>query len=190
MSQQGLLSRVVGALERAGVGYMVSGSLVSSLQGAPRMTHDVDVVVSLPPASVAGLAATLSGPTMHLDVEAATAAARDRSMFNLVDETSGDKVDFWLLTDEPYDEARFARRILVEALGLRFAVSAPEDTILMKLRWAALSGGSERQVGDAVRVYEVQAGSLDEGYLDDWAARLGVDDLLARVRSEAEPLVG
>jgi hypothetical protein len=28
-------------------------------------------------------------------------------------------------------------------------------TILMKLRWAALSGGSERQFTDALRVYEV-----------------------------------
>jgi len=34
-------------------------------------------------------------------------------------------------------------------------VSSPEDTILAKLRWANLSGGSEKQFIDALRVYEV-----------------------------------
>lgn len=53
-------------------------------------------------------------------------------------------------------------------------MSPAEDTILMKLRWSAKSGGSERQVTDARHVYEQQAGSLDEAHLDEWSTRLGV----------------
>jgi hypothetical protein len=77
---------------------------------------------------------------------------------------------------------------MAEPVGLRFPISTPEDTILMKLRWAAQSGGSEKQVLDAIGVYEVQAGALDERYLDDWAERLGLQDSLARVRAEAKPI--
>ena len=44
MSQQGLLKLVVEVLNRLGIDYMVSGSVVSSLQGEPRATHDIDVV--------------------------------------------------------------------------------------------------------------------------------------------------
>ncbi len=58
----------------------------------------------------------------------------------------------------------------------------------MKLKWAQMSGGSEKQFVDALRVYEVQHGLLDQSYLDAWAARLGVAALLARLRSEAEPI--
>jgi len=47
VSQQSLLRDVVGALERVGVGYIVSGSIISSLQGEPRSTHDADIVVSV-----------------------------------------------------------------------------------------------------------------------------------------------
>jgi hypothetical protein len=106
-------------------------------------------------------------------------------MFNLIDSSSGDKADFWLLTDDPFDRERFARRLRVEALGLDLHVSAPEDTILMKLRWSAKAGGSEKQLGDAQRVYELQAGSLDEVYLDEWADHLGVEDALAAIRRQA-----
>ncbi len=95
-------------------------------------------------------------------------------------------MDFWLLTDEPFDQSRFSRRRLVDILGLRLFVSSPEDTILAKLRWAKLSGGSEKQLTDALRIYEVQSSNLDLGYLDNWAAQLGVEDLWQRLRSEAE----
>ena len=61
-------------------------------------------------------------------------------MFSLLQASEGDKVDFWLLTDDPFDIARFARRRAEPALGLKLFVSSPEDTILMKLRWAKLSG--------------------------------------------------
>lgn len=45
-------------------------------------------------------------------------------------------------------------------------VSRPEDTILMRLRWSLLSGGSEKQFLDAFHVYVVQAAYLDVEYLE------------------------
>lgn len=38
MSQQELLKTVVRTLEQLGIGYMVTGSIASSLQGEPRST--------------------------------------------------------------------------------------------------------------------------------------------------------
>jgi len=172
------------------VPYMLTGSLVSSLQGEPRATHDVDLVVDVRPADVARLLAAVEAPDVYADDRAVEQAVRERRMFNLIQTTTGDKVDFWPLTDEAFDHRRFARRRVVEALGLRLSVSSPEDTILMKLRWSKASGGSEKQLVDALRVYEVQAGGLDLRYLRDWAARLGVADLLAEVVRQAEPLEG
>jgi len=34
----------------------------------------------------------------------------------------------------------------------------------------------------------VQHGRLDQGYLDEWAVKLGVEALLARLRAQAEPI--
>jgi hypothetical protein len=191
MSQQELLALVVRQLERIGVDYMLTGSLVSSLQGEPRATHDTDIVIALKledERAMHALKAAFPEPAFYLDDEAMRAATRSRQMFNLIDTHSGDKVDFWLLTADAFDESRFQRRYAEEFDGIRLFVSRPEDTILMKLRWAELSGGSEKQFTDALRVYEVQFGGLDQAYIDDWAKRLGVEALLARLREQAQPL--
>ena len=47
MSQQKLLKLVVETLDSAGIEYMLTGSVVSSLQGKPRSTHDIDIVVAV-----------------------------------------------------------------------------------------------------------------------------------------------
>ena len=186
MSQQGLLNRVVQALDDAGIAYMLTGSLVSSLQGEPRSTHDVDLVVALDRSSVRSLVDALRSPDLYLDEESIQDAISDQSMFNLIDVNEGDKVDFWILTDDAFDRSRFSRRRMEEAAGIRLSISAPEDTILMKLKWAKLSGGSEKHFTDALRVYEIQRESLDHAYLDSWAKTLAVNPLWDRLKDEAE----
>ena len=47
MSQQELLRLVVARLDEAGIEYMLTGSLASSLQGEPRATHDIDLVIAI-----------------------------------------------------------------------------------------------------------------------------------------------
>jgi hypothetical protein len=185
MSQQELLAKVVRTLEQLEIEYMATGSIVSSLQGEPRSTHDIDIVVNLPRSKAQALADAFPSPDYFLDQDALLNAISGRGMANLMDITSGDKVDFWLLTETPFDLSRFARRYYLNVLGMRLAVSSTEDTILMKLRWAQMSGGSEKQFMDAVRVYEVQHEKLDHIYLLKWALELGIEKELDRLRNEA-----
>jgi hypothetical protein len=188
MSQQQLLIDITLALDGAAVGYMLTGSIVSSLQGEPRATHDIDFVVNLKESDISKLVALFPDPRYYLDPEAAAAAIKEKSMFNLIDTETGDKADFWILTDEPFDTSRFSRQRQEEFAGVKLTVPTPEDTILMKLKWARISGGSEKQFLDAVRVYEVQYGVLDLGYLETWIIRLDLADLWTRLKTEAIPL--
>ena len=188
MSQQSLLTHALEALDRAGVAYMVTGSTVSSIQGEPRSTHDIDLVVELEKRSVEALVGSFPEPDFYLSVDGIHDAIEARSMFNVLDLTSGDKIDFWLLTDEPFDVSRFARRLEIQLFGSRVFVSSPEDTILAKLRWSRLSGGSKRQERDALAVYELQFARLDQAYLEEWTRRLEVEPLLERLRSAAQPV--
>lgn len=188
MSQQELLKKVADVLRDLGIDYMMSGSLVSSLQGEPRSTHDIDIVIAIRQPSAKPLAAAFPPPDYYLTEESILDALRTDGLFNLIDVNSGDKVDFWMLTDQPFDLSRFRRKRIEDVLGMRIAVSAPEDTILVKLHWAEKSGGSDRHFTDALRVYEVQYGLLDLEYLRDWARTLGVSSLLDRIEEQAERL--
>ena len=188
MSQQELLKLVIQTLDGAGVEYMLTGSVVSSLQGEPRSTHDIDIVVAIKRSLAKKLVDAFPPPRYHLTRESILDAISHRSMFNLLDTDTGDKVDFWMLTDEPFDLSRFERRRTEEILGLKLAVSSPEDTILAKLSWAKRSGGSEKQFSDALHVYEVQSANMDMEYLRRWAKDLGVESLLKQLEDKAEPV--
>lgn len=187
MSQQELLAKVVRTLEQMDIEYMVTGSIASSLQGEPRSTHDIDVVVNLSRSKANALAEAFPPPDYYFDREAIIEAISAKGMANLIDTRSGDKADFWLLTETPFDLSRFARRYREELLGMHVPISSPEDTILMKLRWAKMSGGSEKQFIDAVRVYEVQYEKLDHEYLREWTVKLGIENEMDRLRDEARP---
>lgn len=165
---------------------MITGSVASSLQGEPRATHDLDVVVAIQKTDAPALLEGFPHPRFYLDEKAILEAIDTGGMFNAISLEDGDKVDFWMLTNDPFDAARFARRVHIDVFGIPLKVSSPEDTILAKLRWSSMSGGSEKPFVDALRVFEVQIGVLDRVYLQDWAERLGVQELWIRLQAEAE----
>ncbi|MGI8952561.1 MAG: hypothetical protein ACR2FN_13375 [Chitinophagaceae bacterium] len=168
---------------------MITGSLVSSIQGEPRATHDVDILVNITHETIPALIKAFIPPDYYLSQSAIEEAIQQKSMFNLLDTVEGDKVDFWMLTDEPFDQSRFERKYEEKMLGISMKISTPEDTILMKLRWAKLSGGSEKQFTDALRVYEVQYKNLDLNYMEAWAKTLQINEFWERLKKEAQPII-
>ena len=155
--------------------------MLQSLQGEPRSTHDIDVIVAIQKP-----VGSFSPPDFYADEDSIFDAINKQKMFNIIDVKEGDKVDFWILTDEPFDQSRFSRRYVEEVLEIKMQVSSPEDTILAKLRWAKLSGGSEKQFTDALRVYEVQFEKLDMNYMEYWAKKLDVEPIWKRLKDKAE----
>ena len=165
---------------------MVTGSIASSLHGEPRSTHDIDVVVVIEKSKSKQLINAFPSPNYYLTEESIFEAIEFKNMFNLLDTLHGDKVDFWILTEEPFDRSRFSRKSVEEIMGLKIQVSSAEDTILAKLKWAELSGGSEKQFKDALRVYEVQYQKLDSDYLESWVKKLNLEKIWKRLKKEAE----
>ena len=185
-------------LDRYGIDYMITGSVASSLQGDPRSSHDIDLVIAIRDSDIPILTEVFASPDYYLE-EGAVREANIPYSFESVrfvperirvaivrDSREGDKVYFWILTKEPFDQSRFARKREQEVFGIRVKVSTAEDTILAKLLWADKSGGSQKQFTDALRVFEVQYKNLDLSYLDRWAGDLGLSSLWLRLKTEAE----
>ena len=152
----------------------LTGSLVSSIQGEPRATHDIDIAVTLPMNNVEAFLREFPQEEYYCDLEDAKSAMGSDGMFNILMIDTGDKVDIWAFTKSAFDRSRFARRETIRLFDMDVKVSSPEDTILMKLLWAKMSGGSEKQLFDAAKVYETQSDILDQSYLNDWMIELGL----------------
>lgn len=189
MLQQELVKQVIEILDTCKIPYAVTGSVVSSLQGEPRATHDTDIIVMLNKQHINELMRFFPAPDFYLSEDAMSEAIKHQSMFNLIDTQQGNKVDFWLLTNEPFDLERFKRRYQEDFFGMPIYVTSPEDTILAKMRWSKLSGGSQKQMTDALRVYELQFGILNIDYINFWVEKLALIDIWLELQNSANPLL-
>jgi len=89
---------------------MITGSVVSSLQGEPRSTHDLDILITIQKSKVHELMNAFPSSEFYIYEQAFIDAISGKGMVNLIDIKTGNKVDFWMLTDEPFNESRFSRR--------------------------------------------------------------------------------
>jgi len=168
-----LLVDALGRLNASGLGYMLTGSMASNYWGIPRTTHDLDFVLLLEARDVPRIL-TAFGTGFLVQPEAVRRALKPPHQFNVIDDQSALKIDFWVLKDDEFERCAFGRRTRLTLFGVPAWVATAEDMILHKLRWHRITP-SERQLGDAAGVYQVQAGRLDLDYLRTWAVRLGVE---------------
>jgi len=177
--------RVARALESVGARYFVGGSLASSLDGQPRATNDIDVVIDLPLGKIGAFASAL-GPDFEIDRDTLRDAVLHGRSANIFYLPQVLKIDLFGHAHGPYDESEFSRRRSVTVReGQQLVVKAPEDTILRKMLWYRDGGEvSDRQWSDILGVLRAQANGLERDYLRVWAIRLGVGDLLDRATGQ------
>lgn len=182
------LGRFLDLIESLGICYVAGGSVASSLQGIPRQTIDLDVVIELRRGDIGDLIREASRD-FYVSETAVEDAVRHHASFNLIHAESAFKVDVYVSDGSAYDRAQFDRAIEVELplLGTRrVRIASAEDVILRKLDWYKLGHEvSDRQWYDLMGVLKVQGNRLDFAYMDTWAQRRGLDALLARARREA-----
>jgi len=179
------LGRLVASLEQVGIPYFVGGSLASSAHGLARSTLDVDLVIQITQPQCLLLAGDL-GKEWYADTELMRDALENGRAFNLVHLPTGYKFDIFPANTEFHRSqlTRAKNRRVPGAESVTCKVATAEDILLAKLRWYRDGGEiSDRQWSDIGGILEVNS-NLDDTYLDHWAARLGVSDLLARARME------
>lgn len=180
---------VTQTLEQLGIPYAVGGSLASSLHGIMRATLDVDIVADMKLEHVEPLVAALS-KEFYADEGMMRGAIEHHRSFNLVHYKTAFKVDIFIRRPRAFDGLQLERRkysIITTDPEQGIYVASPEDTILTKLEWYRLGGEvSDRQWHDILGVMKARAGDLETDYLRQWAAELGVSDLLERALREVD----
>lgn len=165
-------------LRRAGIPYMLTGSLAMSHYAVPRMTRDIDLVVELSGAD-ADRVCDLFEADFYVDRDTVRRAVEARATFNMIHTALVVKVDVVVRKDTEYRRAEFARRRRLSVEGQEMFVVAPEDLIISKLDWARASR-SAVQLADVRNLLDSVA-DLDRDYLHEWTARLGLEELYREV---------
>jgi hypothetical protein len=140
------------------------------------------------PIDVALRVARALGSGFFADSNALRRAIREKSSANLIHLDSSTKIDLFMIGGSPLDETQMKRRQRVRIAtdpDRYLYVYTAEDILLQKLRWYRMGGEvSDRQWRDVLGIVLVQGSALDDAYLRDGAATLGVEDLLERAMEE------
>jgi hypothetical protein len=183
-TQQEFLRILAALFDKAGIPYMIAGSIGSSFYGQPRATNDIDIVVDTDNAGLKKFLETLE-PDYYVNKNAAMDALNHRSMFNIIDNQTGWKVDVIIRKSRPFSQEEFRRRQHTNLMGLSTWLLSPEDSILSKLEWTK-NRESTSQLRDVLGVLIAQWDRLDFEYLKKWAPQLEISTMLDELTKEAQ----
>ncbi|MFB2938526.1 hypothetical protein ACE1B6_25030 [Aerosakkonemataceae cyanobacterium BLCC-F154] len=169
--------------------YYVGGSVASSLQGEVRFTQDLDLVINIQPTQIDPLIKAMTGQFYISEVAVDEAIRGRTSSFNIIHLTTTEKADLFVMRDDEFSRSQMSRRQLHipdNDVNKSFYICSPEDTVLQKLLWFRMTAReSQKQWRDILGVLKLQGENLDFGYLNQWAEKLQLIDLLAQALQEA-----
>jgi hypothetical protein len=184
MEQSELLRHLVGTLESLGLQYFVTGSIATIYYAEPRFTHDIDVVVDLPPARIEAFCRAFPAPEYYSSRDAIIEAITHNGQFNIYHPASGLKIDVMIPEQSEFNRTRFERRRRVQpAPALDAWFTSPEDAILKKLQYYA-EGGSDKHLRDIASMLKISPDQIDVNYVEEWAGRLGVVQIWHAIRQQ------
>jgi hypothetical protein len=185
MSVSDLLQRITTALDQNNVAYMLTGSFASAYYGTPRSTQDIDVVVEASADQLRAFVNSLPVDQYYSDLDATLQAHRAESMFNVIDRSTGWKIDFIVRKSRPFSREEFRRRVRVNLQGVSLFVASTEDIVIAKLEWSKLAQ-SQRQIDDVAAILRARRDTFDRSYIEKWITEFHLEEEWEKARIAAE----
>lgn len=179
--QESVLKDVTERFEKLKIPYMLSGSMAMVSYAMMRMTNDIDIVIEAKSEDAEKIIREFE-PDYYVPQNRVKDAVYRGSMFNLLHQEKIVKVDCVLRKDDEFQKLAFSNRRKVRFTDFDVWTISRDDLILSKLNWARKSR-SEMQMRDVASIIR---NGYDKEYVEFWAEKLGVNDLLDECRKLLE----
>jgi hypothetical protein len=177
MPEPELFLLFVRPLNRAGIRYVVSGSVAAIFYGEPRLTHDVDFVVFLNANDIQRLIEVFPAEDYYLPPIATMLAEMTREQhghFNLIHRDTGFKADFYPTGRDELNTLAFRGKRSVDFEGENVTLAPPEYVILRKLEYYR-EGHAEKHLRDIRAMLAVSGEQMNQSVLKEWIQRRGLE---------------
>ncbi len=155
------LVRIAGALESAGIPYMIIGGQAVLLHGEPRLTRDIDITLGVNIDRLEILIDMTRRLSLKLLPEDVSAFVQKTMVLPAIEEESGIRVDF-IFSFTPYESQAIQRAKKVRILDRDVRFASAEDLIIHKV-----FAGRPRDIEDVRNVVKKNA-ILDIHYIEEW----------------------
>jgi hypothetical protein len=163
-------------LNRAGIHYIISGSVAAVFYGRPRLTHDVDMVVSLRHHDLQRLIEIFPAESFYrppLEAMLAEIMRERAGHFNLIHLDTGFKADLYPTGQDELNAWAFGCKRLVAFEGETVPLAPLEYVIVRKLEYYR-EGRAEKHLNDIRAMMDVSGEQLDRQALDKWIQDRGL----------------
>lgn len=186
MEHAELLRYLVAAIERLGLGYMVTGSVATIFFGEPRFTNDIDIVVVLGLEQIPEFCRAFPAPDFYLSEDAVREAVQQHAQFNIIHPSSGLKIDVIIPQDTSFNRSRFARAKRIKpAEDYEASFASVEDVIIKKMEYFR-QAGSEKHLRDISGVLKISGSEVNRDYIADWAVKMGLESIWKAILDRLE----
>ena len=177
MPEPELFLLFVRPLNRAGIRYVVSGSVAAIFYGEPRLTHDVDFVVFLNTTDIQRLVEAFPAKDFYSppkETMLAEMAREHHGHFNLIHRDTGFKADLYPTGKDELNAWAFRDKRTVEFEGENVTLAPPEYVIVRKLEYHR-EGHADKHLRDIRAMLAVSGEHLDHAALNEWIQRRGLE---------------
>jgi hypothetical protein len=175
--------RLIATLEELDVVYAIGGSVAAMMYSEPRLTIDVDLMVTAPLNKLNQLVKEIQSWQVNISpFETIVETSIPYGLpFNVIDGSIGTKADIYIARDAGLDASAMARRRRLpwdKQTGAEAWFLSPEDVILYKLSYYRQGGEvAQKHPTDITKMLSVIGSELDVTYIAHWAEEVGVADL-------------
>ena len=174
MQDPDLISLFVAPLEKAGILYMITGSIASSIYGEPRNTLDIDLVVLLESNQIQKLPGLFPEDQFYLppaEIIAIESSREAHGHFNIIHHNTGLKADIYLSRNHPCLPWAIQNIRRIETPATSINLAPPEYIIIHKLEFYR-EGGSQKHLRDIAGILEQQ--KIDQNFLQQQLTHLNL----------------
>ncbi len=163
-----LLKRVTSLLENKNISYMLSGSIALNNYAIPRMTMDIDIVISLHEENLQDFL-SIFDEKYYINKDVVKTETKRLGMFNVIDHETGFKIDFILRKNSEYRKHEFSRREKIKIVDFDVWIVSSEDLVISKIEWIQQLQ-SDKQTSDISNLLALP--EINKIYIKKWCEKL------------------
>ncbi len=150
MQNLNLFSIFTDKLDDKKIEYFITGSVASIAYGEPRLTHDIDIVISLNENNAVKVSEAFPLKEFYcppLEILKNEALRSNRGHFNIIHFETGFKADVYIIGNDDFQKWALENKKEIEFLGKKLSIAPPEYVIIKKLEFYK-EGKSEKHLTD------------------------------------------
>lgn len=156
--------QTIDLLEESNFPYVIIGGLAVSLIGEPRITQDVDLILSIPESDIRPFMGTAIDRGFDLNIQKELQRIKRTGTFRF-------SMGFFhadvILASSDFEDSIFKRRRKIKLAGKKAYFPTPEDLIILKI-----VVGREKDMLDAKSILIRHKNKINRKYMEKWTQKI------------------